>query len=65
MLDRLPRWLEVFLSALLSPISVVVAWVIYRERRPLCALAHARGWLRWRRFWGERHCAESWRDWTR
>ena len=65
MLDLLPRPVEAALSALLSPVSRAVAWVAYRDARPLCALAYACGWRRWMRIWGREHCARSWAQWTR
>jgi len=64
MLDRLHPALERLLGALCSPLSVAVAWVLFRERRPLCALAHLHDWRRWRRVFGPEHCARSWAHWT-
>ena len=62
MLDLIPPCLERPLSRLCAPVSRLLCWAIYGERRTLCARAYARGDWRFMARVGRGHCERAWVD---
>lgn len=60
MLDLAPLWLQ----RAVSPISRAIARHVVGVDRPLCAIAHERGWRVWIAIFGAAHCRESWEEWS-